>query len=269
MYTLKRSFTREGSIGRTLPDPFQQFKQQEIQFRYGSASLIAGTPGSYKSTLALNLLVYWVKNGLFVQYFSADSDEYTVKKRISGILTGDPVSVVDRAFTGRKVDRYLNAVNHISDKAMFVYRQLDIDGITNHSASFDALFGGYPDVVFIDNLMNYSDNAGDYHTFIEMINQLDSFARESGAHVCILHHASEGWSKDHPGMPPPSWAIQGKVTQIPVLSLTVAAAGNILRYACVKNRHGPQDAAANNVRMLNVNQSMRITESTIEGAINV
>ncbi|MEV7908498.1 hypothetical protein, partial [Streptomyces anulatus] len=68
-------------------------------------------------------------------------------------------------------------------------------------------------------------------------------ARELNSAALVLHHCAEGEALPE-GFPPPRRTIQGKVSQLPALILTVANDGAYMRIACVKNRYGQADPSA-------------------------
>lgn len=218
--------------------------------------MIAGAPGSFKSVLALNLLTCWARAGLAGLYFSADSDEFTVAKRVGGILTGVPSERVEYDMTRGDVNVYTDALS-VMNSVHFIYAQMFMTDIANHVKAFEAVYGDWPDVVFIDNLMSYADSAGEWESMREMTRELDSLARETGCHIVILHHTSESAGFDRPA---PRSAIQGKVTQVPRLVLTVAARGLALYWACVKNTNGPQDPGASVISEFLVKPSMQVED---------
>lgn len=260
MYSLRRFSGRTGSLGKPLADPFPSFDMYRIKFRHGAVSMVAGAPGSFKSVLALNMLIEWAKSGKSGLYFSPDSDEFTVAQRVTGILTGHSTEVIETAWGRGETAPYLAALATL-DRVKFAYTQCDIDAITVHLRAFEAVYGEFPQVVFIDNLIDTVEDPTDWGGMIQVIRDLKGIARETQAHVCILHHASEEWAKGHPGMPPPSWAIQGKVSQIPNLVLTVGALGLSLKVAPVKNRTGPQDPTAGVALPFLVQPSMRVDDT--------
>lgn len=258
MFTLRKFAGRTGNLGVPLEDPFDAFDRRRIKFRMGGTSLIAGAPGSYKSVFALNMLTQWVPQHS-VLYFSADSDEFTVAKRLSAMLTGESFDTVeDRMQSASWRDWYTANTLYAVDNARFVYRALNFEVIQSHLAAYEAVNGAFPEIVFVDNLIDTVDDPTDWGGMINFIKQCDILSREARCHVCILHHASEAWAKDNPGMPPPSWAVQGKVNQIPRLVLTLAANGTHLKMACVKNTNGPQDAQAREYMSFNVEPSLRV-----------
>lgn len=244
-------------LGRPLPDPFPSFEFNRITFRQGQTSMIAGKPGSFKSILALNMVATWARHGKTILYFSADSDERTVAKRMSAIITGDAEPLVERRFADKDTGRYERELRRLG-AVHFIYDSLDMSGIAARFASFEAIYGAWPDVAIIDNLIDYADSAGDWVSQIELTKQLDVLARETRAHLCILHHAKV--DRDNSGKPPADYEIQGKVTQIPRLVLTVAASDMALYIACVKNTNGPQDPLAQSFLQFWVHDNLAIDD---------
>jgi RecA-family ATPase len=257
VYSLRKFASRSGKTGRALPDPFPSFALNRITFRRGATSMLAGNPGSFKSILALNMLVFWARTGLNVMYFSADSDEYTVARRVSAIMTGDADEMVEQRFAAGESGRYAGALSTLGSVRL-VYRATDMDGIAIQLRSFEAVYGAYPDVIFIDNLMDYVDAAGEWELMRTMTRELDVAARETRAHICVLHHTSEAAVPT--GVVPPLSAIQGKVSQKARLTLTVAARGMSLGLCCVKNSYGPQDPTGRNSLQFFVQPSLRVED---------
>ena len=259
MYSLRRFAGRTGELGQALPDPFNSFDLHRIKFRHGAVSLIAGAPGSFKSVLALNILVAWASAGKCALYFSADSDEWTVAKRVGGILTGDAAEYVETELIRGNTAPYIEAMGLLNG-TQFVYQQCDIDAIAVNMRAFEQIHGTWPDIVVVDNLIDTVEDPTDWGSMIQCLREFDGLARETHAHFMVLHHASESWAKDNPGLPPPSWAIQGKVSQIPRLVLTVGALGTALSVAPVKNTNGPQDPTARMFCRFLVQPSMRVND---------
>jgi len=219
--------------------------------------MIAGNPGSFKSIMALNIMTQWAKAGLSGVYFSADSDEFTVARRAGAILTGDAEELVEARMVAGDGGKYAQALTRL-DAVKFVYKSLDIDGITVELQSFESVYGAYPDFVIVDNLMDYVDSAGEWELMRTLTRDLDVIARKTTAHVCILHHTSE--ASVPAGVVPPSSSIQGKVTQKARLVLTLAARGMSLEAACVKNTNGPQDPTGRTTMQFFVRSSLRVDD---------
>lgn len=267
MYSLRKFDGRTGSLGTALPDPFDMFGEKRVKFRRGGTSLIAGAPGSFKSVLALNILTKWAP-GNSILYFSADSDEFTVAKRLSGILTGDSNETVEVRMQDPAWRRHYQERLSTLNNAKFVYRHLDLEVIENHLGAFEAINGCYPDVVFVDNLIDAVDDPTDWGGMIDFIKQCDILSRKKQCHVCILHHASEAWAQGNPGVPPPSSYIQGKVNQIPRLVLTTAARSTMLNIACVKNTNGPMFPNAGEYMSFSITPSLRVEPFEYAGSVN-
>jgi hypothetical protein len=261
MYSLRKFAGRTGNIGQPLPEIYDTMTRAKIKFRHGGTSLIAGAPGSFKSVLALNMLAKWAPQDVSGLYFSMDSDEFTVAKRLGGILSGDSSEQFEKNVQEGNAYKYVEPLS-VLNNCQFVYHNVDMESITNYVKAFEAIHGEFPGVIFVDNLINTVDDPTDWGGMIRMILDLDSLARETKSHICVLHHASESWAEKNPGLPPPSAYIQGKVNQIPRMVLTVAATPMLeLNVAVVKNTNGPMDASAKNYRTFFVDESMKVNES--------
>jgi KaiC/GvpD/RAD55 family RecA-like ATPase len=266
MYSPHKYACRIGNIGSSLPDPFPSFGLEKIHFRRGGTSLIAGAPGSFKSVLALNMLASWARQGVSSLYFSADCDEFTSIKRLAGIITNENLDTVERRMINGDHERYEKALATL-DGVAFEYEQMGFEDLVIHVKSYEAVYGAYPDVIFIDNLIDFVSSPSAWEEMIELIRDLDGFSKEIKSHVCILHHAKLGGKDEQkdkdrvPGQPPADWEIQGRVTQIPRLALTVGAWGMTLKVACVKNTNGPQYRDASRWMDFRVYDNMQVNNT--------
>lgn len=261
MLSLAKFATRAGRSGRPLDDPFVVFSLNDVHFRYGGTSMIAGKPGSFKSVFALNLLRYWVtvanKTAL---YISVDSDEFTVTKRIASICTGrNQLKQVEPDFLQERFDAYLPELEKFK-YVRFEYERLDVDEIAERLAAWESVYGDYPDLVFIDNLVNLASHPQDWDGMGTIINEFDAIARRTGSHFCVLHHASESREWGRPIDPVPVAAVQGKLTQIPRLVLTVAANDKCLMVTTGKNTNGPSDPGALHPMVFQVQDSLAVID---------
>lgn len=271
MYSPKRFKGRVGEIGRKLPDPYRSLGEEGIHFRRGSVSMIAGTPGSYKSVLALNMITTWAHKGVSSLYLSADADEFTVVRRLSGITTGDGIDVVENNIIRKNAEKYEQALGRL-EGVEFEYEQFDMDNIAYRVKSYEQIYGAYPDVVVLDNLIDFVSSPMAFDEMLVLIKALDAFSKEIKCHVLILHHAKLQGGANNANrapnaapransQPPADWEIQGRLTQLPRLALTLAAGGFNLNMACVKNTNGPQYRDASHTIEFHVNQNMRVLES--------
>lgn len=266
MYTLRKLASRTGQLGKPLPEPcgFSSWDTLGVQFRRGATSMIAGVPGSFKSILALNLAAWWAsREGLSVLYFSADSDEYTVGRRMAGILTGDTQKAVE-ANMDADAHHYDGALARLGD-IQFVYDQMDAEGLKDYVEAFELAYGAYPEVIIIDNLIDFAESPDDWAGMLLFIRAMDAVARKTKAHICILHHAKIRTENKKAGWPPGDWEISGKVTQLSRLVITMAAEGRNLYWAPVKNTNGPQDREAQTRYGFFVTESMRVKDTGYRG----
>lgn len=267
MYSAHRFGDRVGNIGQALPHPYKCLETNRATFRRGATSLIAGTPGSFKTVVGLNLLEKWAGHGIRSLYFAADSDEVTVVNRLSGIITGTNVETVERRMMEGKRQEFENALrNKLARRAEFEYEQMDFEDVVRHTKSYEAVYGAYPDVLFIDNLIDFVDSPTDYGGMLEFIRDMDGLSKETRSHVCILHHAklrdnkADSEDSKDPMQPPADWEVQGRITQLSRLVLTICAVGLNVNMSVVKNTNGPQTRDASRVFGFDVYGSMQVKE---------
>lgn len=260
MYSLDKFAGRIGRIGKPLPDPFPAFTNNKIKFRLGATSMIAGRPGSYKSIFALNMIRFWSKNKhIRILVFAADSDEATVAKRLSAIITGEDATQVETKIVAGETGRYETCLHPLADNVRFVYNQLSMDGIADHVWAFEAQYGTYPDIIVLDNLIDFVDRPDDWGGMLMMTKELDALAKETRCHVVILHHARVDQGRDKT-IPPMESEIQGKITQIPRLVLTVAPNGTLINMSCEKDSGGPPKQNTSWMQF-QVESSLRVVDS--------
>jgi len=85
MRTLVRSVGRADIGGEPLPSVFRAFESNKIVFRRAEVSMLAGTPGVGKSTLALALALNMKVPSL---YISADTNAHTMAMRLASMISG-------------------------------------------------------------------------------------------------------------------------------------------------------------------------------------
>lgn len=264
MYSLKRSATRTGQLGKPLPIQFGTWDTAQVQFRRGATSMIAGIPGSFKSVLALNMAAWWAsRQHLSVLYFSADSDEYTVRRRVTGIITGNSQARIETSMDANPhfCDAELSKLGNIE----WVYDRMNAEGVKDHIEAFEVVYGAYPEAVFVDNLIDFAESPDDWAGMLLFIREMDAVARKTKAHICILHHAKIRTENKRSGWPPGDWEVTGKVTQLSRMVITVASEGRYLYWAPIKNTSGPQDREANMRYGFFVKESMRIKDTGYKG----
>jgi hypothetical protein len=246
--TLARAVHREDSGGTPLPTVYPNLEQAGIQVRTGVVSVILGEPGSFKSTLALNMLLLWSRLGITGLYISAEDDDTIVASRIAAMETGDTVEHATKVIRDGAYDSVLKP---LSEFVRFEFRALTIQKVADRLEAFRKAHGAFPRVLYIDNLMSMVDDPTDYHgqmTYLRDLAQIAQTAPTPCA-ILVLHHAREGGQKKNKTAPhpPPLWAMHGKVSHFPKLVMSVDTVGNSetsdlhMGVAPVKNNYGPQD----------------------------
>jgi RecA-family ATPase len=270
MQSLAKGWRRSANAGLPLPSVYKSFDQWRIKFRRSATSMIAGVPGGMKSTLALNLLVQWARMGITGLYFSADADAFSVARNTAAILTHRTVAQVEAGMRGNSADYYNSALSAM-DGTRFVYQVESIEDVDRHCRAFEAVYGKFPDVVFVDNLLNVDDSSEDWGSAREFLRNFEKLSREAECHGCVLHHTSE--SGYVPGVPQNRGAILGKLAQFPRVMLNVAPAGSVLNIAVVKSKDGPEFPGANEYFPLNIDaERMTLSDSglyAVQGSFDV
>jgi hypothetical protein len=241
MRTLGRAARRPADTGTFLPTVFTPFEQAGIRLREGTASIIAGTPGSMKTGLTL----YWVgRLGKPTLYFSADSEDFEVMERMAAMMTGDTMQEV-RANPGKYAERLDELKMRFIFEDSPTYKDVELE-----VAAYAEVYGRWPEVIVIDNLMNLvgesDDEWGSMRDSAKVIHRL---TRITKATTLVLHHMSED-KVDPSATPQPRSKLQGKVAQLPKLILSLAFDGQRLNVCAVKNRFGPADASGQNYTTL-------------------
>lgn len=238
MKTLSRVVTKTAPSDRTLPTVFPQLDQAGVRPRRGNVTMIYATPASLKSMFML----YWVaRMGLPTLVFSADTDEYETTKRAAAMVTGKAQHEVERDWSAGNQGEYLDALQQLNIRWVFesdpTYLDLELE-----TAAFAEAYGRFPAVIVVDNLMNVvPEQENEWAGMRDTTKALKRLVRITDAAVMVLHHASET-EKDNT-TPPSRNRIQGKVSQLPEVILSIARDGNELRVCAVKNRYGPGDAS--------------------------
>ena len=236
MRLLSRAIKTASTGGATLPTVWHTFAAQQIAFRRGEVSMIAGPPGAGKSTLALSLAV---RARVPTLYISADTHSHTMSLRLLAMITGMPQSEVeplmeqDREWAGQM----LRASDHIYWEFDSAPTLRDVEDAI--LASRERL-GRDVELIVLDNAVDVTlDGQDEWGGLRTLMRELKWWARETGAAVVVCHHTSEGVS----GNPcPPRSSLHGKVAQTPSLILTVHGQIASMGVCAVKNRYGPADA---------------------------
>ena len=261
MKTLRRSIGRPEVGGEPLPPAFQVFQLHGIVLRRAEVSVIAGTPGAGKSTLALHIAARLKQPTL---YFSADTNAHTMAMRLIS-LTADVTQAEAERILQRdrdKAERYLQQTTHLFWSFEPTPSLKDLD---EEVAAFETAWGRSPTLIVVDNLMDIAmDGHEEFSGMRAAMKELKYLARDTNACVLVLHHTKEGFD----GYPcQPRSAIQGMVNQIPAMILTVGQMQvDQQLYLCtapVKNRYGKADHTGKTHVMLNFDPAKMYLEDIV------
>lgn len=227
---------RSSALATPLPVINQILQRNGIYLRRGQSSLLAAAPGVGKTIFANNLAVSTPVESL---YFSADSDEWTVKQRICSILTGEQLELVDQQLNDEAWDAWYTQVLARADHIDWCYQSdIEPEFIVRRLDAHCEQWGEYPSLIVVDNLADTYDESGDEWAALRSTQrELKRIARFTNAHVMGLHHVVGS----HENGDKPIWLgdLVGKIGKIPevVLGLYRPAAGG-LNMTVAKNRGG-------------------------------
>ena len=240
MLTIKQAAVRHLDEPQLLPDLFPSLKKEGIRFRRGQVTMIAGQPNSGKSLLAL---FYGIKANVPTLYISADTDAYTTSIRAAAVITGHMANTIEESFKNDGQQFYTKELSSLKHMEFSFDPSPTLDDVDLMVKAYGEKYGEWPHLIIIDNLMNVSalhDN--EWTGMRDIMKACHHIARETDSAIFILHHTSE--AEGEPTRPPSRRAIQGKVSQLPEMILTVAMEPEYseFRIACVKNRFAKHSA---------------------------
>lgn len=248
MLNAVRALSLNSDSGKKLPEveALRGLYDYGLTLRHGQVIMIAGRSGSQKSGFALFLADEF---GLDTLYFSADMSAFTASSRLASKRTGLDTEQVEAALAGgtESRDEVYEALEDVnitfSFGAPISWRQVD-----EEMDAYVELHNKYPEVVIFDNLMDFEGAESDYTVQMSVMQNVTSLARDTGATVIIMHHASDkSWDAEkNPYAPPSRKEVKGGLSEKPEVSLSVALDARTLDFnvAVTKQRMGPQDPTA-------------------------
>lgn len=244
MLTASRAFSAGTGTAEALPEVglLSQLHGWGVRPRQGQLLMIAGQPGSMKSTFAM----WWASQmNARTLYVSADMDAHTATTRLAAVLSGDTVTSVVENMGGPGAEWYAEYLT--GSRIQFAFDSSpNLDDIADELDAYVEAWDAYPRLLVVDNLMNVEAETGEsYQGMLAIMAELHRMARLTKSAIWVLHHTTESTSNDS-RFPQPRRDIQGKVTQLPEIVLTVSLdpQSNIFRVAPVKVRSGKSDANA-------------------------
>ena len=267
MLRLHRAWSTVQTKATPLPDVWRALKAHQIQFRRGQVCMVAAAPNAGKSMFAL---VYAIRAGVPTLFFSADTDISTVALRVAAATSGH-TQVTAEANLNNDPNFYRKYLDGVSNIQWVFDSSPNLDDLEMEIKAYVELYGIYPELIVIDNLMNVvAESENEWAGLRDIMMNLHDMARKTEACVLVLHHVSEASEYGSPTMPPPRRAIHGKVSQLPAVILTLGydPSQGFLRVAPVKNRFGPHYADASQWASLFVSfASCSIGDSDAQGRV--
>lgn len=238
MFRLHRINPKENAR-EPLPDVLG-FQKHGIVVRRGQVTMISAQPNDGKSLLTLWMCLQWALLGYRSLYFSADTDEETTLRRAAATITGKTQNTIEQRMR-EGWDEIQSALADLNGGVAFDFEtDPSYLHIYEELVAYHELWGDYPQIVVVDNLMDVAgDNDDEYGGMRDTTRAMKRFARVTGCAVILLHHCNETDKREN--HPPARREITGKVAQKPEMILTVQLDGSVMRVACVKNRSGPKD----------------------------
>jgi predicted ATP-dependent serine protease len=247
--TLARAVGSKDIGGEPLPNVFRTFEANKVVIRRAEISMIAGTPGAGKSTLALALAL---RSKVPTLYVSADTNAHTMAMRLLSMITGKPQSDAELLLND-DVDGSRKIINEASGHIFWSFESAPtLADIDQEVLAFEELWGCAPTLIVVDNLMDVANDGGEeFASMRSTIKELKYLARDTNAAVLVLHHTKESYV----GNPcQPRSALQGMVAQLPALICTVGTnAPGYIAVAPVKNRYGKADPTGDTAFWLQFN----------------
>jgi len=252
MRTLARAVGSVDIGGEPLPSVFRTFDANKVVIRRSEISMIAGTPGAGKSTLALAIAL---RAKVPTLYISADTNAHTMAMRLLSMIINKPQSeaemlLIDDVENSRKI------INNSSGHIFWSFESAPtLSDLDQEVEAFEELWGCAPTLIVVDNLMDIANDGGEeFAAMRSTIKELKYLARDTNAAVLLLHHTKESYV----GNPcQPRSALQGMVAQLPALICTVGSnAPGFIAVAPVKNRYGKADPTGDTAFWLQFNPEM-------------
>lgn len=249
MRTLARAVGSADIGGEPLPSVFRTLDNNKIIFRRSEVSMIAGTPGAGKSTLALAIAL---RTNVPTLYVSADTNAHTMAMRLLSMITGKTQTEAEQMLV-EKVDESRKIINDSSGHVFWSFKSAPtLADVDQEVLAFEELWGCAPTLIVVDNLMDISNDGGEeFAGMRSTIKELKYLARDTNSAILVLHHTKESYA----GNPcQPRSALQGMVAQLPALICTVGSdAPGYIAVAPVKNRYGKADPSGGTAHWLQFN----------------
>lgn len=243
-----RSLTRTPKAPRPAGDPINlnipELRNIGVSIRTGELSMFAAPPGAGKSTLAMAIALGSNQPTLYV---CCDTSEHTIRVRQAAMITGKTQAEVEHRMD--RDDEWAKTVQQPGGHITWTFPdQPALSSIEQEIYAYEEVFGHDPKLIIIDNLSDIARPDGDEWAGLRRsMEGAKHLAKMTSSALVVLHHTSEGATYQ---TAPPMSSVQGKVSQLPALVLTIGQDPGLMYVAAVKNRYGRGDAFATNFAAL-------------------
>lgn len=230
-----------------MPTVFKALEEKGTRFIRGQLVLVAAAPGGGKSAFVLTKALL---SRVPTMYFSADSDAFTQLVRSISIVTGKTLMESTEMVLGNRVSEYQESLEGVPIRFNYSASP-SLDEMELAIASYEEVYGDYPELIVVDNVTNVRDASGgedDPFSGLEsLMDYLHDMARKTGACVVGLHHVTGAYNDS--AKPVPLSGIKGQIARVPEMVLTLhrkpgdAWNPETLCVSTVKNRSGKADAS--------------------------
>lgn len=252
MLTAARALVTQIDSGKPLPKvpELEALYRYGVTPRHGQVIMIAGRSGTQKSGFAL----WWTAQmNLPTLYFSADMSGFTASLRLASMVSGHGNERIEAEVDQGNGDYYTGLLNTLNMTFSFG-SPIRWQSVDEELLAYVELWDAYPQVIVFDNLMDFEDAEASYDAQMRVMQVSTELARDTGATVIVLHHASDkSWeAKSDPWAPPSRDQIKNGMGEKPELCLGVALdkRQNIYRIATLKQRMGRDDPTGQTSVML-------------------
>lgn len=235
MLSILQSNNLRSTMGQPLPTVLKPLGDRGCHFRAGEVSLWGAGSGSGKS-----VLVHWIAlyAGVPAIYFSADSNDATMRMRTGAMLTGLPQEQVWQQLEAREGPA-LDALGSVSHVSWVFDSSPELEDIEEEVSAFQVANGEFPRLIVVDNLRNVTgDSAGDeYRFWDEVVGTLHDMARFTESHVAITHHVTGTYASGDRVIP--LGGLENKVDKRAEVVITLhRPSEDSMSLSIVKNRGG-------------------------------
>lgn len=236
MRSLYRIAKHQPVSGAVIPQPLHCVQQLGFEMHRGQLSLWVAAPGGGKTLLALTMAL---RASIPTLYVSADTDRTDQSYRAARALGWDGVDTDEKLAALAGIESSLRFDFESSPTANDIYAMCE---------AYALVWGTFPHLVIVDTLAKvWGDGGDEVARNKEGVDRCQEIARETGAHVMVLHHASKGF--DSGDRPIPLDGLMSGVSKQPEQVVTMwRDEDNRLTLAVVKNRSGAADPTAQRVR---------------------